>query len=155
MMASGEIRLSTTTMRRMPVLAQSGCYSLCLPSVSEIGEAASAVAPVVDLLNEVVQSLPDVPPTVSAVVENANNVVQGLAAGNDVNNALEGNPAAAVQTAVTATEFAVAVALPRAGGPMAILNSAFQTLNNYFTFAVSAAYAQVNAMVEDYRNLTY
>jgi hypothetical protein len=38
MMASGEIRLSSTMMRRMPVLAQSqnltqsGCYSVCLPS---------------------------------------------------------------------------------------------------------------------------
>jgi hypothetical protein len=30
MMASGEIRISTTTMRQMPVLAESGCYSLCL-----------------------------------------------------------------------------------------------------------------------------
>jgi hypothetical protein len=106
-------------------------------------------------LNEVVQSDPAVPPTIRAVVENANSVVQGLAAGNDANNALEGNHAAAVQTAVTATEFAVAIVAPRASGAMAIVNSAFQTLNNYFTFAVSAAYAQVNAMVEDYRNLTY
>jgi hypothetical protein len=135
--------------------AQSGCYSLCLPSASEIAEAASTVAPVADWLNEVVQSDPAVPATVRAVVENANSVAQGLAAGNDTNNALEGNHAAAVQTAVTATEFAVAVVLPRASGPIAIVNSAFQTLNSYFTFAVSAAYAQINAMVEDYLNLTY
>jgi hypothetical protein len=120
----------------------------------EIGEAASTIAPVADLANELIQLSP-LPSTVRGVVENANNVIQGAAYGNDVNSALERNPGAATQVALSATEFAVTVVLPRASGPIAIVNSAFQTLNNYYTFAASAALAAANAMVEDYRNLTY
>jgi len=43
MMASGEIRLFATTMRRMPVLAQSGgCYSLCLSDApGPVGQAGT------------------------------------------------------------------------------------------------------------------
>jgi len=48
MMASGEIRLLPTTMRRMPVLAQSGCYSLCLTASAANNAVVSPAIPGTD-----------------------------------------------------------------------------------------------------------
>jgi RHS repeat-associated protein len=135
----------------------SGCNSpyVCLPA---IGEAASVVAPTADVVNEMVQDNPLVPSNVKSGVELANSLVQGAATGNDMNHALEGNPGAIVQTAITGVEFAVMTVAPKTGGPIAIINTAiqgFQILNSYFTFAASAGRAAVNALVEDYVNMTY
>jgi RHS repeat-associated protein len=123
--------------------------SNCLFCTSQLGDVASIAAPTFDLVNQIVQKDPALPPKAKVAVEIANNVVQGTAINNDANTNT------AVQTTIAVTEAVLTTALPDTSPPVAIANSAFQTLNNYYTFAASAALSLAYALVEDANNLTF